>query len=287
MKIAAIGEGKLFWAANHHGHYELKCGGDTLVTAWHLSQLGFSCDYVTALGDDPFSQEMIRLWQKEGIGTQHVVSCPGRLSSIGMQYDGDAHSSHYAWTHPSPDHELWDLPEMEKIQEALVNFDHLYLTGHALTLYPPQGRFLLFCMLEEARRRGAQVVFHNNMPASVWSSLEQASAVLEHAYARAHLIFLNWHREKENYRIQDLKTYIEHLLEMGTQEIVIKLNSNEYCVYTQTEHISLTIPADSTDRILPFTESVFNAGYLVSRWKEETIEEAIQAGHLLTNRTDS
>src|SRR5436190_19855198 len=54
-------------------------GGDTLNTAVYLARLGVAVDYVTALGDDPLSGEMLAGWRDEGVGTGLVPRLPGRL----------------------------------------------------------------------------------------------------------------------------------------------------------------------------------------------------------------
>ena len=54
-------------------------GGDTLNTAVYLARLGLSVDYVTALGDDAWSGEMLASWAAEGVGTGLVQRLPGRL----------------------------------------------------------------------------------------------------------------------------------------------------------------------------------------------------------------
>ena len=71
--IAAIGECMLELSrrpgvgASGHNNTALSYGGDTLNTAVYLSRLGLSVSYVTALGDDPLSSEMIESWQQENI----------------------------------------------------------------------------------------------------------------------------------------------------------------------------------------------------------------------------
>src|SRR3981081_1571804 len=45
-------------------------GGDTLNTAVYLARLGLEVDYITALGDDPISDEMVAGWAAEGGGTR-------------------------------------------------------------------------------------------------------------------------------------------------------------------------------------------------------------------------
>ena len=57
-------------------------GGDTFNTAVYLARLGVKVDYVTALGDDPFSDDMLTGWRREEVGTAHVLRLPGRLPGL-------------------------------------------------------------------------------------------------------------------------------------------------------------------------------------------------------------
>ncbi len=70
MRIASIGECMIELRQMPGGHLTRSFGGDTLNTAVYLARLGAEVDYVTALGDDPLSDEMIAGWQAEGIGTE-------------------------------------------------------------------------------------------------------------------------------------------------------------------------------------------------------------------------
>ena len=64
------------------GLYSRSYGGDTLNTAVYLSRLGVHIDYITALGDDGLSDEMIAGWAAEGIGTKHVARLAGKLPGL-------------------------------------------------------------------------------------------------------------------------------------------------------------------------------------------------------------
>lgn len=56
--------------------YKQTFGGDTLNTALYLSRLtkdhSVITRYITGLGKDPFSQQMLNSWQQEGINTEEV-----------------------------------------------------------------------------------------------------------------------------------------------------------------------------------------------------------------------
>src|SRR5262245_33491447 len=64
------------------GLYARGYGGDTLNTAVYLARLGVDIDYITALGDDALSEEMIAGWKAEGVGTKRVHRLAGKLPGL-------------------------------------------------------------------------------------------------------------------------------------------------------------------------------------------------------------
>ena len=47
-----------------------------------LARLGVEVAYITALGDDPFSDDMLTGWRREGVSTAHVLRLPPGLYLI-------------------------------------------------------------------------------------------------------------------------------------------------------------------------------------------------------------
>ena len=74
MKQAQGGQGGGLFARGY--------GGDTLNTAVYLARLGVDVDYLTALGDDALSDEMIAGWDAEGVGIRRVVRLSGKLPGL-------------------------------------------------------------------------------------------------------------------------------------------------------------------------------------------------------------
>jgi 2-dehydro-3-deoxygluconokinase len=83
-KVACIGECMIELREADGGLYARGYGGDTLNTAVYLARLGIGVDYITALGDDPISDQMIAEWAAEGVGTGRVVRLPGKLPGLYM-----------------------------------------------------------------------------------------------------------------------------------------------------------------------------------------------------------
>src|SRR5438552_1983863 len=86
LRVACIGECMIELNQRDGATLGLAYGGDTLNTAVYLSRVGrrelLSVDYVTALGDDPYSDAMIEMWRGEAIGTDNVARLPGKLPGL-------------------------------------------------------------------------------------------------------------------------------------------------------------------------------------------------------------
>ncbi len=82
MRVACIGECMVELSERPDGTLVQGFGGDTLNTALYLARLGVRVDYVTALGDDVWSDAMAAAWGREGIGLDRVRRLPGRMPGL-------------------------------------------------------------------------------------------------------------------------------------------------------------------------------------------------------------
>ena len=134
------------------GLYSRGFGGDTLNTAVYLARLGVAVDYITALGDDPLSAEMIAGWVAEGVGTGRVMRLEGKLPGIyliGTDDKGERRFFH--WREQAAVRSLLDLPETESLLQSLGDYDLIYLSAITLAIFRDEGRARLLAALRDAR----------------------------------------------------------------------------------------------------------------------------------------
>ena len=152
-------------------------GGDTLNTAVYLARLGVDVDYLTALGDDALSDEMIAGWNAEGVGIRRVVRLPGKLPGLYLiQTDERGERRFFHWRENSAARMLMDLPETEDILNSLPTYDIVYLSAITLSLYTEHGRGRLMAALKRARLLGTRFAFDTNFRARGWPDLNVARA---------------------------------------------------------------------------------------------------------------
>ena len=94
------------------GLYALGFGGDTLNTAVYMARLGMAVDYLTAMGDDPYSDRMVAAWAGEGVGVGGVRRVANRLPGLHLiETDAKGERRFFYWRDRAPARELFHLPD--------------------------------------------------------------------------------------------------------------------------------------------------------------------------------
>ena len=99
-RFVSVGECMIEMSGGEDGLYRLGYAGDTLNTAWYARAcLGedWDVDYVTALGDDMYSEQMADFFDSNGIGIGYIQQVENRRPGLYMihQKDGDRHFTYW------------------------------------------------------------------------------------------------------------------------------------------------------------------------------------------------
>jgi 2-dehydro-3-deoxygluconokinase len=188
-RVACIGECMVELKQAEGGLFSRGYGGDTLNTAVYLARLGAGADYITALGDDTLSDEMIAGWAAEGVGIHRVVRLPGKLPGLYMiQTDDRGERRFFHWRESAAARSLMDLPETSAILASLASYDFVYLSAITLSIYSESGRARLFAGIRRAREARVRFAFDTNFRARGWPDLGVARAAYQEAFEAADIV---------------------------------------------------------------------------------------------------
>jgi len=250
-------------------------GGDTLNTAVYLARLGICVDYVTALGDDPWSEEMLQAWAAERVGTALVRRLPGRMPGLYIiQTDPSGERRFLYWRDSAAARHLFDdLPAA-----ALDRFGLIYLSGITLSIYAESAREALFEALAACRTRGGVVVFDTNFRPRGWPDRRRARALYTRMYAAADIVLAS----TEDLDLLDPDGGRASLLAHAHgREIVVKLAEPGCLVFHHGTEARVDAPPVA--RVVDTTAAgdSFAAAYLAARLGGAAPGEAAAAGHRL------
>ncbi|MGE1172872.1 sugar kinase [Pseudomonas sp. BW7P1] len=287
-RIALIGECMIELQQRADGSLQQRFGGDTLNTAVYLSRaMGDKAqvDYVTALGDDSFSDAMCRSWADENIGLDLVQRLPGRLPGLYcIQTDAAGERRFLYWRNEAAVRDCFTTPAAAPILAALPDYDVLYFSGITLAVLGASGREKLIETLIEARQRDARVVFDNNYRPRLWASVEEARAAYRSVLPYVDLALLTVDDEQALFQFADCDAVFEAYAQIGTPEVVLKRGAEACLIRCDGE--AFEVPAQKVEKVVDTTAAgdSFSAAYLASRLSGANPAQAAEAGHCLASR---
>jgi 2-dehydro-3-deoxygluconokinase len=254
-------------------------GGDTLNTAIYLARLHMRTDYVTALGDDSWSDDMLATWQTEGVGTGMVVRLPGKLPSLYIiKTDAAGERSFTYWRDSSAARLLFDNPETCRTIERLAAYDVIYLSGITLSLYSDGGRLRLREALAQARDQGCRIAFDTNFRPRGWPDLPAARDAYRQVMKLSDFIFASSEDLHLLFGDQGLDELLTH---RASAELVLK--TPELACRVLAGEIDIVVAANPVDHVVDTTAAgdSFAAAYLAARLSGASPKRAARNGHHL------
>jgi 2-dehydro-3-deoxygluconokinase len=285
-RIALIGECMIELQHRADGSLQQSFGGDTLNAAVYLRrELGDigTVDYVTALGDDSFSDAMCAHWAEEGLGLERVQRLPGRLPGLYcIQTDASGERKFLYWRNEAAVRDCFTTPAAEPILAALPDYNVVYFSGITLAVLGEVGRQRLLEVLIETRRRGGAVVFDNNYRPRLWATVDVAREAYRSVLAEVDIALLTEDDERALFGYADSEQVFAAYPAIA--EVVLKRGADACLIRCDGER--LAVPALKVEKVVDTTAAgdSFSAAYLASRLKGGSPQEAALAGHRLASR---
>ena len=284
LNIALIGE-CMIELQEVDGVLRRSFGGDTLNTAVYLSRLTANKDvnvsYVTALGQDKISQEMVDAWHAEGIDTQFVQRSETRQPGLYMVETDNTGERSFLYWRDAAAAKFWLETATEDLLESLLKQDVIYLSGISLAILPPASREKLYDLLGRYKNAGGKVFFDNNYRPKLWASAEEAAEGFKRILSVTHTGLLTFDDEQALFGDEKVEECIERTRALGVQEIVIKQGGGECLIITADDSISVAAQKIAPKDVIDTTAAgdSFAAGYLSKRILDETSAVSAEKAH--------
>lgn len=221
--IAALGEAMLEFNQTRPGEaqYLQGFGGDTSNAVIAAARAGARTCYLTRIGADWFGDELMALWQREGVDASAV------------ERERDTHTGIYFVTHRDSGHEFsylragsaasrmtpaW-LPR-EQVRQAKI----LHVSGISLAI-SPTARETVFEAMREAREAGTQVSFDSNLRLRLWP-LEVARAAITQAVTLCDLFLPSLDDAAALSGLNSPDAILDWAHALGAPQVVLKLGAD-------------------------------------------------------------
>ena len=280
-KIVLMGEAMLELSHPPGESAKLSYGGDILNTSIYLARFGLHPYFVTALGTDPYSDGVIKEFERECVQASHILRDPDRLPGIyAIQTDHKGERSFYYWRTQSAARNFFNLHGSSDSISFMEEADWLVVSGITLSIYNDDERARLGAVAKQVKEKGGQVVFDPNYRPDKWLGHDAARAAM-HDFARhATLVLTTIDDENLLHGQMPGKDHAGRWSELGVETIILKCGAKGALIY-ETGVNGENVPAEICAQPVDTTGAgdSFNAAVIAAKCFGQSNREAAKAGN--------
>jgi 2-dehydro-3-deoxygluconokinase len=278
--VLCIGELMVELSCRPDGTARIGFGGDTFNTAAYLSRLGQPTAYLSAFGDDPWSDDARALLLAEGVDDSACPVVAGRTMGLyAIRTAASGERSFTYWRDSAPVRDLFGTAYSPVVEAAILSARLIYLSGVTLWLYDTAGLDRLFGLLAQARQAGATVAFDGNYRPRLWGTdRTRTQDIYARMLALTDICLATYDDEAALWDDTDPKASLARLGGAGIPEVVVKCGAEGAWIspHTRVATIVIARPVDTTA-----AGDSFNAAYLSARLGGLPPAHAAEAGNRL------
>ena len=279
ISVATIGECMLELSGKG-ADWRMSHGGDTLNTLWAIRALlpeDAPTDYVSAFGDDPFSDAQLEFFRENGIGTAASPRIAGQRPGLYAITLSGAERSFTYWRSDAAARRLADDPLL--LEKSLQKRSLVYFSGITLGILEEGSRTALLEAIAAARRAGSLIAFDPNYRPRLWASQELAREAVTQALAVTDIALPTFPDEETLFGDATPDATLDRTQAAGVKEIIVKNGSEPALV--ASEEGSLKVRAENVENPVDTTGAgdAFNGGYLAARLLGHEPVEATRLAH--------
>jgi 2-dehydro-3-deoxygluconokinase len=259
--------------------WNLGVAGDTYNVAVYLRRLGLGAEYMTALGNEEFSQDIKDAWAVEEIGDSWCLTntelLPG-LYAIRVDQGGERTFSY--WRAQSAARSFFECRGAELLLKRAENAQLLYLSGITLSLFGETGRARIRHLADAVRKNGGKVAFDSNYRPRGWPDKAVARRVIEEFGRHVDIALPTLEDDQELFGDSDGPSCAARWRRLGVSEVAVKLGAKG--AYVASEEGEGTVDAVSVVNVRDTTGAgdSFNAGYIAARLNGHSPLQAAETG---------
>jgi 2-dehydro-3-deoxygluconokinase len=284
FRVALIGECMIELQELAPGKTQQTFGGDTLNAAIYMARLGrffpARVDYVTALGQDSFSDRMVAFWEQEGVGSELVLRQRGEMPGLYyIQLDEHGERNFSYWRSEAAAKKTFEYDDSQQLLVRLGDYTAIYLSGISIAILTPVSRSRLLTRLKELAADDTKIYLDYNYRPHLWESKQACREVYEESLSSCDTVFVGLDELAAIHGVSSSSAGHIFLAEKGVRESVIRSGAEPCSIWSEGQMSS--VPAEKVARVIDTTAAgdSFSAAYLLARNSGCGVAKAARIAH--------
>lgn len=278
--LLSIGECMVELSPASDGDLSMNFAGDSFNTAWYARRLlspSWKVSYLTAVGVDQLSNDLVEFIQDAGIETNNIARIDGRTVGLYMIQLNEGERSFTYWRENSAAKKLASDPDT--LNEAMSSASVIIFSGISIAILSNADRQNLYKALAIDRSNGSLIVFDPNLRPLLWPDTKTMCEEVTKAASLADILLPSFDDEAQYFGDQSPHVTLDRYANLGAKLVVVKNGSNKILAGSSQRELIEYMPTP-VDQPVDTTAAgdAFNAGFLSAYLGGEKIVNALAAG---------
>jgi len=278
--LLSIGECMVELSPSNDNNFAMNFAGDSFNTAWYARRLlpeFWKVSYLTAVGVDQLSDDLVKFIQDAGIETNDIARIDGRTVGLYMIQLNKGERSFTYWRENSAAKLL--ASDLETLNEAMSSAGVIFFSGISIAILSKADRQNLYEALASARKNGSLIVFDLNLRPGLWPDTETMCEEITKAASYADILLPSFDDEAQYFGDENPQATLDRYAKLGAKLVVVKNGAGNVLAGGPQQDVVEFMP-DVIDHPVDTTAAgdAFNAGFLAAHLSGDNLENALAAG---------
>lgn len=283
LDLVCLGEPMVEFNQTEPGLYVQGIGGDTSNCAVSAARQGARVGYITSIGDDPFGDSLIRLWEHEGIDVSSVHRSDRAPTGIYfVTHDEKGH--HFNYYRRGSAASMMQPADLSEQSIANASLLHVSAISQAIS---DSATATVNEAIDVANRYGTLVSYDTNLRLNLWS-LERAREVIHQTMRRCPIALPSYDDACALTDESEPDRIVDFYLDLGAEIVVLKLGKQGVRLHCNDERLDIKgfqVNAIDANAAGDTFAGAFLAQFAVSRDAVSAARYANAAAALSTTRS--
>lgn len=275
-RLASIGECMLELCHHNDDLFSLDYAGDVYnmaVYCAHSSGESAVIDFISAVGTDPYSKNMLAAMEQNQVHTGQVRRIESRMAGLYfVENDEQGERDFHYYRSQSAARHMFDGVDGDRLLESLKSYDVIYFSGITLAILEPESRDKFVTSLAGLHQQGVTIAFDSNYRAKLWDNPDQAKACYQSVLPFVHIALPSLSDEERLYG-DDCDACVARYLHVGAETVIVKQGERGYLIASQEAQcfyeVNKVKPVDTTG-----AGDSFNGAFLAALMQGDDCEMA-------------
>jgi len=267
-----------FGRADEANLYKKSFAGDVFNTGIYIKRCvkeQASVKFLTAVGNDENSREMLAMMERESLDTSLVYqSSTAQMGLYLINVDSEGERSFNYWRETSAAKQVVKFISDDINNPALSQVDSFFFSGISIAILSEGDRQKLWRFILKLKASGTTIVFDPNYRPTLWTSMNETRAAYAAAFELADIALPGVDDHMVLYNAKSAEDVAEFLEKFSIREIIIK--NGEQGMLLSIDGIRHHVNVEPIKHVVDTTSAgdAFNGSYLSARLLGKSPEQA-------------